>query len=66
MDEDILMAMIGNLHQELEKINSNLEDVKNELSSINSNTFNNGYIFDKLDDVLKEVEKIRKNTQQGM
>lgn len=63
MDEDILMAMIGNLHQELEKLNSNLEDVKKELSNIESNTYNNSYIFDKLGDVLDEVEKIRKNTE---
>ena len=63
MNEELLFAMIEDLQQELKIMNSNLAEIKNELSDIKHNTHSNADIVSKLEEVLEEVKKIRRNTQ---
>ena len=63
MNEELLFAMIEDLRQELRRINGNLESINSELSDIKYNTYTNSDISSKLDDVIKEVKKIRRNTE---
>ena len=51
MDSDILMAMLGNITQEL-------SNIKSELGSIDSNVSDNYYTNHKLDKIIELLEKL--------
>ena len=60
VDEDILMSMIGEIQNQLSQLTSAVEDVRSEVSNVYLNMDDNSNLESKLDDVVTELRKIRR------
>ena len=60
MDEDLLMAMLSDIQNQLSNLTAETSNVVSEVSNVFYSMPNNDALETKLDEILQELKKIRR------